>query len=106
MPEAKRCHVRCSSARRKQSDAGSLGPAPSHPKLKEMNALAEQVHRESIRQAVEIRCLDARLAFDFADHEHLSPIVKLAHRLNHSTVTLLARFLGLSTSVPRAQAVW
>lgn len=25
---------------------------------------------------------------------------------NHSTVTLLARFRGLSTSVPRAQAVW
>src|SRR4051812_38567169 len=24
----------------------------------------------------------------------------------HSTVTLLARFLGLSTSVPRAMAVW
>lgn len=24
----------------------------------------------------------------------------------HSTVTLLAKFLGLSTSVPRAQAVW
>ncbi len=27
-------------------------------------------------------------------------------RDRHSTVTLLARFLGLSTSVPRAQAVW
>ena len=26
--------------------------------------------------------------------------------INHSTVTLLARLRGLSTSVPRAQAVW
>mgnify|MGYP000659774050 CR=1 FL=1 len=33
-------------------------------------------------------------------------IVKITHELNYSTVTLFARLRGLSTSVPRAQAVW
>jgi hypothetical protein len=30
----------------------------------------------------------------------------IANRCDYSTVTLFAKFLGLSTSVPRTQAVW
>ena len=44
--------------------------------------------------------LEASVPADF----HLLPIS--APRQPYSTVTLFARFRGLSTSVPRAQAVW
>jgi hypothetical protein len=37
---------------------------------------------------------------------YLAGILAPQVRARHSTVTDLARFLGLSTSVPRAQAVW
>lgn len=39
------------------------------------------------------------------NHDHSSQIIKITRWLNYSTVTDFAKFLGLSTSVPRAHAV-
>jgi len=46
---------------------------------------------------------------DWAEHKEIKNFLTSFPKRSkeiYSTVTLLARFLGLSTSVPRAQAVW
>jgi hypothetical protein len=57
-----------------------------------------------------VPCLDGLVSsareFDRFSVPPVPVLLFLLRKLGYSTVTLLARFLGLSTSQPRATAVW
>jgi hypothetical protein len=64
--------------------------------------LRTRTTRNGVREAkVEIRCRVASSRDFWSEHQESQKPAS-----PHSTVTLFARFRGLSTSVPRAQAVW
>lgn len=61
---------------------------------------------EAERSAVADIMLDRQFGADGPNQKRVSEFIVSVIPPHHSTVTLFARFLGLSTSVPLASAVW